>query len=147
MTDKKLDVFDPTIVESVIADTADLTMKHPVSGEPTTWVITFAGPSHPQSVSLSDRLMRQALHRQQTMDRARANGKKYSPAEKEPEEVRREGVEIIVEQIVGWSGSAVAFSREAAVKMFCNRKYDAYVKQINDFLENERVFIKDSAKT
>ena len=43
-----MDSFDLTDFDS--ADTADMLVSHPVTGEPTAWVITFAGPGHPKTI-------------------------------------------------------------------------------------------------
>lgn len=149
MTDTKKisDAFDPAIFAEAVSDTAVMAVRHPITGEPTAWEITFAGPGHPQQQALADRLLRKILREQQERERARVNGKKYKPADREPEDVRRENIEIVVDQIVTWTGCTVAFSRDAAVTMLADPRYGKVLVQINEFLDNEQVFTRTSATT
>ncbi|HRJ60167.1 MAG TPA: hypothetical protein PKZ99_03210 [Azospirillaceae bacterium] len=140
-------VFDPAIFEEVTANTATMIVKHPVDDQPTPWKITFAGPGHPQHEALQERLSRKALRKRAKQEAAQVNRSKWKGDDKEPDEARRENVEIIVDQIVGWDGSSVPFSRETAIAMLLKPGYVFLVRQIDDFLENDKVFIKRSATT
>ena len=54
MTDFNLGLLDAL-------DTADLEVCHPATGQPTGWVITFAGPGHPQTVAFNERQLRKRM--------------------------------------------------------------------------------------
>lgn len=138
-------VFDPSIFEQCTANTAVLTVLHPVTKAPTPWKITFAGPGHPQHDALNEKLARKALRKRARQEAARVNRAKWKPEEQEPDEARRENAEIIADQIVTWEGASIPFSRDAAVAMLMNPGYVFLTRQIDDFLEGEDVFIKGSA--
>lgn len=138
-------VFDPAIFEQCTANTAVMTVLHPVDDKPTTWKITFAGPGHPQQEALSENLSRKGLRKRALQEAARVNQGKWKPEKKEPKDARRENAEIIVDQIVTWEGATVAFSREAAIAMLMNPNYVFLTRQIDEFLESDKSFIKGSA--
>ena len=147
MTENSAPAFDPSVFEASLADTADMVVNHPVTGEPTSWVITFAGPGHPQQIELTERLSRKFERERRAKEQAVTNGKKWKAEELSPDERRAENVGIIVDQIVGWRGSSVPFSKKTATEMLLNPKFALLLKQVNEFLESEKAFIKASATT
>lgn len=136
--------FDPALFADVTLNTAVMTVVHPVTKAPTPWKITFAGPGHPQIIALDNRLARKGLQRRATQEAARVNGRKWKPEDKQPDDARRENAEIMVDQIVGWEGCEVAFSRDAAINLLLNPKMGLLIQQIDAFLEDEKSFINSS---
>lgn len=139
--------FDPSVFAAANADTADMTVMHPITKEPTEWVIVFAGPTHPKSIALGDKFTREGLAKAKRIEQARTNGKKYKGENKSPDELRREAIENAVAQIVTWRGSSVEFSEKAAIDMLMDPNYYRLVNQITEFLDDEDRFIKTSAAT
>lgn len=48
------------------SDTTDYKVLHPVSGDETDWVITFAGPGHEKAIKQKNAMINRALRRQRT---------------------------------------------------------------------------------
>jgi hypothetical protein len=140
-------LFDPSVFEHVTKDVAEMTVLHPQTNAQTSWVIQFAGPTHPMMIAKADADAQEMLQTARRMRSERVNGKKVKVDGKTPDQARREAVEDIVAQIVGWRGATVAFDREAATTMLLNPAYTFLLRQINDFLEDEAGFIETSAKT
>ena len=86
-----METLDISVFDS--ADTADMTVAHPATSEPTNWVITFAGPGHPKTIDLADRRARQHLREEKAKEQARVNGRKWKGDEKTPAEQRAENIE------------------------------------------------------
>lgn len=130
-------------------DTADMTVNHPITGEPTTWKITFAGPGHPLTIERINRETRQRLRDDREREEALANGRKWQAGEKTPDDLRAENVASIVDRIVTWTpvrinGEDLPFTRDNAVKLFGDPKKGRLFKQALDFLTAEKTFTKRS---
>lgn len=135
---------------TVFLETAELHMLIPGTADKSGWVLTMAGPSHPQSVELFDRQARRANKRSSDIERAQVNNKKWKGDDREPEDIRRETVTDIVARIVTWSpvnfgNGVIEFEPEKAVELFLQRQYGGYFAQIVDFLTSEKAFLKASA--
>lgn len=133
------------------ADTSEMPVAHPVSGEPTEWVITFAGPGHAKTIDLADRRARQQLREEKAKEQARANGRKWKGEEKTPAEQRVENVEWIAERIVGWTpvkinAEDLPYSRENATKLLADPNKGWLFRQCLEFLLAEENFMRSSAK-
>jgi len=131
--------------------TADMVVNHPITGVPTKWIITFAGPGHPQTVDLADRQARRRLTEDKNKLQAQVNGRKYKAPDLSPEDVRDEIVGDIVDRIVTWTpvrldGEAVEFSKAKAVALLRDPAYGKLFEQIIDFLAAERSFMPRSAQ-
>lgn len=137
--------FDPSVFAEVTADTADLEILHPATGELTGWIWTFAGPGHPQQRALADRIARKSLAERRDMEAAQVNRKKYKPEVLTPEQARAENIGHIADQVVSWTGSKVPFSRAAVIEMLIDPKYFDLFRQVTEFLEREKAFMKASA--
>jgi hypothetical protein len=145
MTD---DLFD--IDDFATADTAEMVVAHPITGEPTSWRITFAGPGHPKTVKQTDRLARQTMRESRDQEMARVNGRKWKGEERTPDENRRRNAEFFAERMLGWTpvrinGADLPFSEETAVKLLMDPKYLKFYQQVLNFLADERSFTKASA--
>lgn len=133
-------------------DTAEIHIVKSGTNIRTGWVITLAGPGHPQTIALNNELERERLNRSAQIERAQVNGRKWKGDEDEqPEDARRKIVSQVCRRIVSWTPvdfgeGAVEFSQENAVKLFLDPKKGAYFGQIVEFLTAERAFTKGSAK-
>jgi hypothetical protein len=149
MSDKK----SVNLAGSNLPATAELQMMLPGTNEPSGWVLTMAGPSHPQSVEYFDKMARRANKRAADIERAQVNSRKWkSPDEdRDPDDVRRDTVAGIVARIVSWAPDPdfgtgpIAFTPDAAIELFMDRSKGAFFAQIVDFLTGEKAFLKASA--
>jgi hypothetical protein len=133
------------------ADTATMTVLHPLTGEPTTWQITFAGPAHPKAIALSNRLARKRLGDERLREQAAANGRKWKAAERLPEEIREENVRIVAERMLGWTpvrinGADLPFTEEAAVRLLLDPAYGRIYDQVLEFLGADDSFLSRPAE-
>ena len=133
-------------------DTAELHVVKPGTNIRTGWVITLAGPGHPQSIAMMNEGERERLHRSAEMERAQVNGRKWKGEDQQPDEARKKTVSSVCKRIVGWTPvdfgeGTVEFSHENAVKLFMNPKFGAFFGQVVDFLTAERAFMPDSANS
>ena len=134
-------------------DTLDYDTRHPVTEEPTGWIVTFAGPAHPQSLALADKSAKEGLRRAHEIQKARINGKKFKPEETTPDEERRDFVEGLVARIVTWGGNVpsykgkvYSFNPKDAVELLLFPQMGNYVKQFTDVLLEEKSFMPGSSK-
>lgn len=135
------------------ADTALLEILKPGGIESTGWTITFAGPSHPKTIAWQTESTRKTLRRQQQVEAAQVNGRKYKPEDRDVDEQRRDNVAWIVARIVDWSpvrlgrGEPVVFSEAAATELLLRPELGWAFGQMVEFLVDERSFTKASATT
>lgn len=131
-------------------DTADMVVV--VNGKPTTWKWTFAGPGHPKTVELNNRLSRERLHEDAEKEQSRVNGRKWKAPQESVDEARARNVAQIVDRLVGWTpvkidGQMFDFSPENATKLLSDpRKVDLFVQAL-DFLSATASFTKASASS
>jgi hypothetical protein len=138
------------LADALPMDTADLYIVRPGTSKRTGWVITMAGPGHPQTIELNNETSRKQLDETRTIKQQQANGRKVKIDEEQPEDNRREFVESLVARIVTWTpvdfgDGPVEFSPKAAVNLLLDPKKGAYVGQIVDYLIAEKSFMKGSA--
>jgi len=129
-------------------DEAEMIVR--VNGQATSWVWTFAGPGHPQSIAQSNRLARERLAEDREKEQARVNGRKWTDTEDSPEDARLRNVNWIVERIIGWSpvkidGALVPFSPDAARKILMDPRKGQIFVQALEFLANDKAFMRRSA--
>lgn len=103
------------------ADTADLELRHPATGDPLGWRITFAGPAHQMTKDLRARERRKRQREEMEKERARINGRKWHGAEKSPEDIDAETLCWVVDRIVAWTpvrinGEDYPFTRDNAMR-------------------------------
>lgn len=126
-------------------DKADLTIKHPVTGDPTSWVWTIAGPGHPQTVAFAEKVQRQNLSEARQKEQARVNGKKWKAEDKDPDEVRRENVAGIAARVIGFTPAKIdnedlTFSPENVMKVLIDPAYGWVFGQVLEFLVDDAAF-------
>lgn len=131
-------------------DEVQLAIKHPKSGQPTTWVWTFFGPGHPTTVTLADQASRAAIRRRAEQNDAVANGKKWSAPEETPDGNRRENIDNIVARLKGFTpvnlgDGVVEYSPEKAREFLLDRRKGWLLGQVMLFLAREENFIQPSA--
>jgi len=138
--------FDIDALDAV--DTADMVVQ--ANGRSTTWVWTFAGPGHPQSIALSNKVSRERLRKQAAQEAAQVNGRKWKAEEESPEALARQNAEYIADRLLGWSpvkmaGADYPFTRENAVALLIDPKKGALAIQALEFLADSASFSQGSA--
>lgn len=122
--------------------TSDLTLKNPSTGAPTAAVITVLGPEHPARKKIQ-------------FDRARRMRAEFSRSGKlaitDPVEDVEEETEFLVACTMGWTGIAlagapVAFSTDAARKLYTDPKRQWLRVQVLKALDESSRFIGSSSK-
>ena len=143
-----IDDFD--LGELAAANTAELAIIHPKTKAETGWVWTFAGPGHPQTQELWNKLgMR---------DRAKdfANDKAIRSGRDPKIPTNPELVEINVPRYAGralhftpvkLNGRMIEFSPEEAHRLLKNPNYGWLWVQVYNFLNAEDSFIEASPTT
>lgn len=147
MTDKEKD-FDLGDLDAL--DEAELAIKHPSTGEVTTWVWTFYGPGHPKTVEIANKVSRDALRDLAAQKQARVNGKKWKEEEQSVDQLRNENVDAIVARTKTFTPvkigvETIEFSPEAAKKLLLDRKKGWLFAQAMEFLKEDESFIRPSA--
>ena len=132
------------------SDEATLAIRHPQTGEPTTWLWTFYGPGHPSTVALANRLARDSLRKAAAQRQAQVNGKKWKEDEQSLDQLRAENAEAIVARTKGFTpvklgAKTINFSAEAATALLLDRRKGWLIGQIMEFLRDEENFFQPSA--
>lgn len=133
-------------------DEADLAIRHPSTGDVTTWVWTFYGPGHPKTVEIANRVSREALREAAAQKAARINGKKWKEEDTSVDQVRDENVQAVIARTktftpVKLGDETINFSPEAAKGLLLDRRKGWLLAQIIEFLRAEESFIQPSAKS
>jgi hypothetical protein len=132
-------------------ETAVLEILKPGGIESTGWKITFAGPAHPKTVAWQNEQSRKNLRKQQQIEQAQVNGRKFKADDKDPDEQKRETVSWIVSRIVDWTpvklgpGDAITFSDSAATDLLVKPELGWAFSQMVDFITDDRSFMQRSA--
>jgi len=117
------------------ADSADLRIKHPVTGAPTAMVVQIAGPEHP----LRRRLV---LDRQR---RLRAHLAKTGNMHSDPEDDAADDLELTVACTLGWRGAAQPYTPAAARALYADPKRRWLRDQVQAGLQDRALFMRSSA--
>lgn len=123
------------------ADSAEITLLHPATGEPLGASITIAGPEHPSRKRIIFALQRKI--------RAQAGKSSRRPGY-DPEAEAEESIEHLAAMTLGWKGIAdggkeIIFSVDAAIKLYTDVAWIA--EQVNTALIDRENFIVDSRTT
>ena len=140
------DVLDLASVDE--ADESHMTVS--INGKATSWVWTFAGPGHPNSIAQDNRLARERLERERAQEYARINGKKWKPPEESVDVVVTRNVNLVVDRLLGWTevhldGKPFPFTPDNARALLMDPRKGTLLKQAMDFLKDETAFTKRSA--
>lgn len=116
-----------------------------VHGNPTGWWWEFAGPGHPKTEALNNRLARERLRKAAQIEQAQVNGRKWKADEETPDEVRSRNIADLVDRLVGWSdveigGKPLPFSPENAVEFLSNPKRVGILTQAMEFIAESKSF-------
>jgi hypothetical protein len=144
------DLFD---LEGLDArDEAELAIRHPTTGESTTWVWTFYGPAHPVTVELANRVSRDALRELAAQKQARVNGKKWKEDVQSADDLQSETIGNIVARTKSFTpiklgAETIEFSQDAAKRLLMDRKKGWLLAQIVEFLRDDESFMQPSANS
>jgi hypothetical protein len=120
------------------------------------WNIELAGPAHENTVALNARFAREAIDKEQAIEFAQVNGRKWKTDDEDEKSRRRKNVSRVCSRIVGWSPNPVfdfvqaepiAFSIEAATNLFLRPDMARWFLQITDYLNSEAAFTRPSGTT
>lgn len=133
-------------------DTAVLEIATP-AGKATGWKVTFAGPSHPQTIAYAEKVSRRHLERSKRIEQQQLNGRKIKAEDRDLEDVRNENVETVVSRIVTWTpvrlgkdGEVIEFTPDAAMTLLKRPDMGWVFTQMTEFLGAEASFFGASAK-
>lgn len=116
-------------------ETADYTVKNPITGEPTKLVLVLAGPEHPER--------KKRKFEQQRRMRAMAQATNELPIQ-DPAEEEEEGREDVLANILGWKGRSEPFSRDACEAYVGGPRRRWLLHQVASALRRRELFIKRS---
>jgi hypothetical protein len=138
------------------ADTGELVIVHPLTGEPTGWKWIIAGPGHPIVVEQGDEFARQAIRDRKARESAQVNSRKWKPDDESPEENRKRNARYFARRVLGWvpdqpvrleSGAApVEFSTDNVAGLLRQPKFGWLYKQVADYCSEDVGFIQRSEK-
>lgn len=129
-------------LDSLVQNTsADMVVKHPLTGAPTVARFTLAGPEHPARKSAVFARMRQ---RRAELQRT---GTLTVP---DPEQDEEDETALLAACTLGWRGLAAGgqpleFSAAAAVKLYADPKFRWLRDQVKAALDQRELFIAGSA--
>lgn len=121
------------------SDTATIEITHPVTGDPTGWVIELAGPGHPATLAQRNRMLA----------KARAAQGKADPT---AEQLDADAADFYSARIVGWAGLSMAgkeisYSPDKAKEIISDYGYSFVKDQINAALSSAASFLSAPAKS
>lgn len=142
------DIFDLSEIES--NDTGTLAIRHPVTGEPTTWLLTLAGPGHPAYEAWTVESQRETARKARAIEQARANGRKWKPEEADVEEEERKARIRLSRLILDWTpvktgGNDFPYSPANAEVLCTSPKWSKVRAQVLEYLNDEKAFMNRSA--
>ncbi|WP_422366413.1 hypothetical protein [Pelagibius sp.] len=147
MTEKKAasavaeDVFDVSEADSI--DEAEMEVL--VNGKPTGWTWTFAGPGHPQTIALGDKMAKERLAEERLQEQARVNGRKWKAPVETVDDARSRNVGLVVGRLLGWSpvkmnGEDYPFSPANAKTLLMDHRKGQLLLQALEFIGDENSF-------
>lgn len=142
------DVFDISSIAT--EDSAEMIINHPVTGAPTTWVWTIAGPGHPTSIA-ADRTASDETRREELLkEKARVNGRKWTGDFVDSAEQQRRNAVYFAKKVLGWTpvrinGADFPYSGANVVKVLLDPHYQSIYRQLIDFMIDEKSFMKPSS--
>ena len=143
------DAFDLSDLKST--ETDELAIVHPLTGAPTTWVWTLAGPGHPKSIESANIAARDALRLTRLREQAVVNRRKWIEPDRTPDEMRRENAESFAIRVLDWtpvrlSGNDYPYSRENVVKLLLDPSFGKIYLQLLEYFNSDESFTRHSAR-
>lgn len=131
-------------------DETTIEIMKPGGVEGSGWKITLAGPAHSKTQAWVTENARRSIRKQQQMEAAQVNGRKYKPEDRDVSDARRENVEWVVSRIVDWTPVKIgpetfAFSDSVAIDLLSRPTMGWAFNQIVEAIGDERSFTKASA--
>ena len=125
------------------AASADVELKHPVTGVSLGATVTLAGPEHPTRKALDFARIRKIRQALQSAGKHQMN---------EPEEDALEQIDKLAKCTLGWSGIAdngqpIEFSQAAALKLYSDPSLGWLLAQLYTAIDERERFIKACATT
>ena len=120
------------------AESADLRIKHPITGAPTAMVVQLAGPEH--SLRRSIVLARQRRMRAQL-------AKTGAVQMTDPEDDAADDLELLVASTLGWRGAAQPYSTAAVRELYADPRRRWLRDQVQAALDDREAFIARSANS
>ena len=128
-------LFDPFSIEDVLTGTLRV---RTATGASTSWVITLAGPEHPER-------KRRLFARQRRMRALLAKTGKLPTSD--PEDDDAEQLDDLVACTLGWEGAAVPYSPQAARTLYADTKRRWLRDQVSAALDERELFTRSSAQS
>jgi hypothetical protein len=137
-------------------DTFRYVVLHPITGKPTTWAITFAGPGHPQTLAAEERELREMLdeqERQQEEGIAAVKANKKAPTFRRTvadERARRAAyiaARILCSTPAIINGEEITLTSDNASGILARPELEWLYNQCNNALGNKVNFLSASALT
>ncbi|KWT70774.1 hypothetical protein APY04_0835 [Hyphomicrobium sulfonivorans] len=147
---KKAEVAESETLDLDDLDAIDTAKVEVFMGDrPTGWIWTFAGPGHPKTIALANRIGREQIQTDRSIAMAQANHKKWKPPEETPDDLLSRNVSLVVDRLLGWSAANVGgkpfeFSPENARVILSNPRKGHILMQMLKFLGDDASFIKSS---
>ncbi len=142
---------EPFDIASIAAlDTSDMMINHPVTGAPTTWIWTIAGPGHPAAIA-ADRMTADESRREELLkEKARVNGRKWTGDFVDSAEQQRRNASYFAKKVLAWTpvrinGTDFPYSAANVIKILLDPHYQAIYRQLIDFMIDEKSFMKPSS--
>jgi hypothetical protein len=141
------EVFD--LGDFAAAQTSEMTVINPITKMPTTWVWTFAGPGHPDTVSLTRRLGMKAAAEANATEKAWRSGRE--PKIKDTSEQIEDNVLRVSGRALNFTpakinGQDLRFSRAEAHRILKDPDFGWLWIQAWNFTREDDAFIKGSPR-
>lgn len=143
-------------------DTGILHVVIPGTNKRTGWQVTFAGPGHPKTVAQNEELSRANLDKQERIEMAQVNNRKWKGEGKQVSDLRRENVQWVLGRILSWTPITIKqFAAEPielpetaspeqvkrAAELLAQPYMTPYFLQMTEYLGDQASFIEASART
>lgn len=134
--------------------TAIHNVRHPLTGVDTGWIITLAGPGHPQVLEFEEAEFRRGQDEQETRsreDQAAIDAGREPPLRRQTRaEVRRRRAEKVAAHIITstpatLNGQDTTLTRDNAATILADPDLDWLLNQLTSTIQGRAVFISGSA--
>jgi hypothetical protein len=145
---------------TALLESYPLKICRPGTNRPTGWVITLAGPSHPNSVEVQNEWARERLDKEKAIEFAQVNQRKWKVDDVDDKyiaQANRNTIRRLCHRILGWSPEEVTipyvaplpikFSEAAATDLFLRPDMVWALNQITEYFNSERAFMSGSANS